>query len=258
MSQTFWPKNEEHFWQLSTFLTMKYSIQYSLASSRWYFQFVLESPGVPEMDICVAFGTADSNAGETYKKIQEAVISIIADYKEYDQIRYSILPFGTNPGIVTAFGEEVDNLDKLIENIRSISRPPGQLDVLKALEGAEKLFDAAPPRPRAKKFLVIFVGSKSRNELEMLTKAAKPLEAKNIKVIAVAVGKESDPSELIKVVPNKGNLIEGEKSYEDPKKLGDEVMVIVLKGEDYLTELVTLTSRTNLYDFKSSVVRQNL
>ena len=197
------------------------------------------------MDICFAFGTSDSNAGETYKKMQEAVTSIIQKYKEYDQVRYSILPFGTNPGFVTAFGEKVDNLDKLIENVMSTSRPPGQPDVIKALERAEKLFDNAPLRPRAKKFLVVFVGSKSRNELEMLKKAAKPLEDKNIKVIAVAVGKEADPGELIKVVPNKGNLIENEKSYEDPKKLGDEVMVIVLKGEDFLIELVTLTSRTN-------------
>lgn len=185
------------------------------------------------MDICFAFGTSDSNGAETYKKMQEAVRNIIEKYKGYDQIHYSILPFGTNPGFVTAFGEEVDNLDKLIENVMSISRPPGQLDVIKALERAEKLFDAAPPRPRAKKFLVVFVGSKSRNELEMLKKAAKPLEDKNIKVIVVAVGKEADPKELIKVVPNKGNLIKGDKSYEDPKKLGDEVMDVVLKGEDF-------------------------
>lgn len=215
-----------------------------------------ESPGVPELDICVAFGTADSNAGETYKRIQQAVASIIEKYKEYDQIRYAILPFGTNLGFVTAFGEEVDNLDKLIENVMSISRPPGQPDVIKALERAEKLFDTAPPRPRAKKFLVIFVGSKSRNELEMLKKSAKPLEDKNIKVIAVAVGKEADPGELIKVVPNKGNLIKSEKSDEDPKNLGDEVMVIVLKGEDFLTELVSLASRTNLYDSKNSLLPQ--
>lgn len=204
-----------------------------MAYSWFYFEFVTETPGVPEMDICFAFGTSDSNGAETYKKMQEAVRNIIEKYKGYDQIHYSILPFGTNPGFVTAFGEEVDNLDKLIETVMSISRPPGQLDMIKALERAEKLFDAAPPRPRAKKFLVVFVGSKSRNELEMLKKAAKPLEDKNIKVIAVAVGKEADPKELIKVVPNKGNLIKGDKSYEDPKKLGDEVMDAVLKGEDF-------------------------
>lgn len=197
------------------------------------------------MDICFAFGTSDSNAGETYKKMQEAVTRIIEKYKEYDQIRYSILPFGTNPGSVTAFGEGLENVDKLIENVMRTPRPTGQPDVLKALERAEKLFDTAPPRPRAKKFLVVFVGSKSRNELEMLKKAAKPLEDKNIKVISVAVGKEADPGELIKVVPNKGNLIVGEKSYEDPKKLGDEVMVIVLKGEDFFNR----TSRTNLKYF---------
>lgn len=184
------------------------------------------------MDICLAFGTSDSNADETYKKMQEAVKNIIEKYKGYDQIHYSILPFGANPSFVTEFGERDDNLDKLIEYVMSIPRPPGQPDVTKVLERAEKLFDAAPVRPRVKKFLVVFVGSQSGNELEMLKNAAEPLEDKNIKVIAVAVGSEADPKELIKVVPNKGNLINADKSYEDPKKLGDEVMDTVLKGED--------------------------
>ena len=184
------------------------------------------------MDICFAFGTSDSNADETYKNMQEAVKSIIEKYKDYDQIHYSILPFGANPSFVTEFEERDGNLDKLIEYVISIPRPRGQVDVIKALERAEKLFDAAPVRPRVKKFLVVFVGSESGNELEMLKKAAKPLEDKNIKVIAVAVGSEADPKELIKVVPNKGNLIKDDKSYEDPKKLGDKVMDIVLKGKD--------------------------
>ena len=195
------------------------------------FDLILETPGIPQMDICFAFGTLDSNADETFKKMQEAVKHIIEKYKEYDQIRYSVLPFGTEPSFVTEFGERLDGLDKLVEYIMSIRRPAGQPDVIKVLRRAEKLFDAAPPRPGAKKFLVVFVGSKSVNELEKLKEAAKPLEDKNIKVISVAVGSEADPKELIKAVPNKRNLIKANESHNDPKKLGDDVMDTILKGK---------------------------
>ena len=196
------------------------------------------------MDICFAMGTFDSDAGETFKKIKEAVKSIIDKYKDYDQIHYSILPFGTEPSSVTGFGEQSDSLDKFMEHVMSIRRPSGRPDVMKALERAEEVFDNASLRPRAKKFLVVFVGSKSRNDLEKLKMAAKPLEDKMIKVITVAVGPESDPNELIKIVPNKGNLIKGDKIYNDPDKLGDEVMDIVLKSKrfDFATTYPHLSS----------------
>ena len=186
------------------------------------------------MDICFAFGTSDSNADETYKKMQEAVRHMIEKYKDYDQIRYAVLPFGTRPAFVRDFGDPSGNVDDLIEYVTSIPRPRGRPDVVMALDRAEKMFDAASPRPRAKKFLVVFVGSKSGNELEMLKKAAKPLEDKGVKVIAVSVGSDGDSNELIKVVSNKGNLIKAKEIYKEPEKLGNEVMVIVLKGKDFV------------------------
>ena len=185
------------------------------------------------MDICFAFGTSDSNAGKTYKQMQEAVKHMIEKYKDHDQIRFAILPFGTNPSSVRGFRDQSGDADGLIRFVTAIPRPRGRPDVVKALDRAEQLFEVASPRPRAKKFLVVFVGSKSGNDLEMLKKTAKPLEDKGVKVIAVAVGSESDPDELIKVVPNKGNLIKAKESFEAPDKLGNEVMIIVLKGKDF-------------------------
>ena len=184
------------------------------------------------MDICFAMSTFDLDGEKTFRKLQEAVKSIIEKHKDYDQIRYSILPFGTEPSSETEFGEQFDSLGKLMEYVMNIPRPRGRPDIVKALKRAEELFDNAPSRPRAKKFLVVFVGSKSGNAPEMLKKATKPLEDKTIKVISVAVGTESDPNELIKIVPNKGNLIKADKIYEDPEKLGDIVMETVLKGEE--------------------------
>ena len=170
----------------------------------------------------------DSDADETFKKMKEAVSSIIEKYKDFDRIHYSIIAFGTQPSPVARFGE-FDTLEKLVEYVMSIRRPSGQPDLEKALDKAVNLFDNASLRPRARKFLVVFVGSKTANSLEMLKKSAKSLEDNMIKVIAVAVGTESDPNELIKIVPNKGNLIKGDT---DPGKMGEEVMDTVLKSKN--------------------------
>lgn len=193
------------------------------------------------MDICFAMSTFDLNAEKTFKRMQEAVRSIIEKHKGYDQIRYSILPFGAEPSSETVFGEEFDSLDKLIEYVMNIPRPPGRPDVVKALKRAEELFDSAPPRPRVKRFLVVFVGSKSGNDPKILEEAAKPLEDKTIKVISVAVGPESDPKELTKIVPNKGNLIKDDTIDDGPDKLGNKVMATVLKGEVLILMLPSKT-----------------
>ena len=200
----------------------------------------LASPGIPEIDICFAISTLDSDADETFKKMKEAVSSIIEKYKDYDRIHYSVIAFGTEPSPVARFGE-FDTLEKLKEYVMSIRRPSGQPDLEKALDKAVNLFNNASLRPRARKFLVVFVGSKTANSLEMLKKSAKPLEDQMIKVIAVAVGTESDPNELIKIVPNKGNLIKGDTVFNDPEKMGEEVMDTVLKSKN--KEFVVALSR---------------
>lgn len=191
----------------------------------------LASPGIPEIDICFAISTLDSDADETFKKMKESVSSIIEKYKDYDRIHYSLIAFGTEPSPVARFGE-FDTLEKLVEYVMSIRRPSGQPDLEKALDKAVNLFYNASLRPRARKFLVVFVGSKTSNGLEMLKKAAKLLEDQMIKVIAVAVGTESDPNELMKIVPNKGNLIKGDTVFKDPEKMGEEVMDTVLKSKN--------------------------
>lgn len=95
------------------------------------------------------------------------------------------------------------------------------------------MFEVVLLRLRVKKFLVVFVGSKLGNDLEMLKKILKFLEDKGVKVVVVVVGLELDFDELIKVVFNKGNLIKVKESFEVLDKLGNEVMIIVFKGKDF-------------------------
>lgn len=199
----------------------------------FFSSFITESPGIPAMDICFALSTFDLDATKTLKKMQEAVKSIIEKYKEYEQIHYSILPFGSRPVYEIGFDEQFDSLDRLMEYVMSFRRPAGPPDLVKALRRAEELFEKAPPRPRVKKFLVVFLGSKSLNDLGALSNASRPLENKAIKIISVVVGRESDPRELSKIVPNKGNLVDAKKISDDPEKLGHEVMTVVLKGGSF-------------------------
>ena len=182
------------------------------------------------MDICFALSTSDLDATKTLKKMQEAVKSIIEKYKEYEQIHYSILPFGSRPVNEIEFGEQFYTLERLMEYVMSFPRPAGPPDLVKALKRAEELFEKAPPRPRVKRFLVVFLGSKSVNDLGTLSNASRPLEKKEIKIISVVVGRESDPRELSKILPNKGNLVDAKKITDDPERLGHEVMTVVLKG----------------------------
>ena len=180
------------------------------------------------MDICFALSTSDLDATKTLKKMQEAVKSIIEKYKEYKQIHYSVLPFASRPVNEIGFDEQFDSLERLMERVMSFPQPAGPPDLVKALKRAEELFEKAPPRPRVKKFLVVFLGSKSVNDLGALSNASRPLEKTEIKIISVVVGRESDPRELSKIVPNKGNLVDAKKISDDPERLGHEVMTLSL------------------------------
>ena len=182
------------------------------------------------MDICFAFSASAPKADETFEKMKKTFSSFIDRYREYKKIHYCLIPFGTETSGTKVFSEQFDDADKLIQHVLTTPRPDGSPDFAKALDKAKKIFDAAPVRPKAKKFLVVVVDNKSVNDPEMLKKAAKPLEEGEIKVIAVNIGSNADPRELAKILPNKGNLITADDKTH-PDRLRGEIMETVLKGE---------------------------
>ena len=99
------------------------------------------------------------------------------------------------------------------------------------LREATKLFnDAAEVRPDAKKVLVVIADKKSDSRGEDLKKEVMKMQPDDIKVIAVALGEESDKDELDILTPKQGEVIKA-NSTDGAKKTADEIMNKALEGK---------------------------
>ena len=112
----------------------------------------------------------------------------------------------------------------------SISKNTRGAALGEVLRAATELFnDAAKARPDAKNVLVVIADKKSDSRGEDLKKQAMKMRPNDIKVIAVALGDESDKDELDILTPDQGNLIEA-NSTDGAKKTADEIMNKALEG----------------------------
>lgn len=100
------------------------------------------------------------------------------------------------------------------------------------VRAASKLFnDAAKSRPNAKNVLVVITDKKSDSRGEDLKKEAINLQPDDIKVIAVALGEESDKHELDILTPDQGEVIDA-NSTDGAKKTAEEIMEKALQGKN--------------------------
>ena len=115
----------------------------------------------------------------------------------------------------------------LSDSISKNTRGAALGEVLKA---ATELFtDAAKVRPDAKNVLVVVTDKKSDSRGEDLKKEAMKMRPNDIKVIAVALGDESDKDELDILTPDQGDVIEA-NSTDGAKKTAEEIMNKALEG----------------------------
>lgn len=117
----------------------------------------------------------------------------------------------------------------LSDSIPKNSRGAALDEVLRA---ASKLFnDAAKVRPDAKNVLVVISDKKSDSRGEDLKKEAINLQPDDLKVIAVAMGEESDKDELDILTPDQGEVIEA-NSTDGAEKTAAEIMKKALQGKN--------------------------
>ena len=98
-----------------------------------------------------------------------------------------------------------------------------------ALKATRVLFEGEGVRKNAKKVLVVLTDKSSGLEEKVLRAAASELEGKEVEVIAVAIGDESDASELVYVTPHTGNIIDAPID-ENPDKLSSDILNLILTG----------------------------
>lgn len=113
----------------------------------------------------------------------------------------------------------------------SISKNRRGAALVEVLREATKQFDAAAKvRPNARKVLVVITDKKSDGRGEDLKKEVFNLQPHDIKVIAVALGEESDKDELDILTPEEGGVIEA-NSTDGAKKTANTIMEKALQGK---------------------------
>lgn len=115
----------------------------------------------------------------------------------------------------------------LSDSISKNTRGAALGEVLRAV--TELFNDAAKVRPDAKNVLVVVTDKKSDSRGKDLKKEAMKIRPTDIKVIAVALGDESDKDELDILTPDQGDVIEA-NSTDGARKTAEEIMDKALEG----------------------------
>ena len=99
-----------------------------------------------------------------------------------------------------------------------------------ALKATRVLFEGDGVRENAKKVLLVLTDKSSGLEENVLRSEASELEGKEVEVIAVSIGDESEVNEVAYITPHTGNIIDAPID-ENPDKLSSEILNLILTGE---------------------------
>ena len=180
---------------------------------------------MPEIDLGFAIAADSLDADETFQLMKDTIAEIIREYG-LGKIRYGLIVFGDTANIKIQFSDH-NKVDNLLQYLTVIPKRSGAaLDEM--LKEAERLFSASGGRASARKVLVAITDLASGKTSSELSQAAKLLQDKEIKIVAVAIGRQADPKEL-EILTSKENIIEEQKSVL-PHDLKKTIMDKVFKG----------------------------
>ena len=156
------------------------------------------------------------------------IINSMIDRYGTSSIQYAVITFGNVPITRISFNMAFLDDKALMRLVDSLRKSSGAL-LDRALAEAKNFFETQG-RPNAKRVLVIIADKKSSSSLNNVEKQALLLEEDDIKVIPVALGSESDISELSTTTPNKQNLVDVDEG-DDPNLTAEIILLKILKGK---------------------------
>ena len=180
---------------------------------------------IPEIDLGFATAASSLDADETFQLMKDTIAEIIKEYG-IGKIRYGLIVFGDTASIKIQFSDH-SRVDDLLQLLALIPKRSGAaLDEM--FKEAERLFSAPDGRSHVRKVLVVITDLASGQTPSQVREAAQPLQDKDVKIVAVAIGRQADPKEL-EILTSKENIIEEQKSVL-PSDLKKNIMDKVLKG----------------------------
>ena len=187
---------------------------------------LLDPPAIPELDLLFALSANAVKDGENFQQMKDIIKSMIDRYGTFS-IQYAVITFGNVPITRISFNAAFLDEQALKSLVDSVQKSSGAL-LDSALTEAKNFFETQG-RPNAKKVLVVIADKKSSSSLNDVEDQANSLEEDDIKVIPVALGKESDHSELTVTTPNKENLVDIDEG-DDPDETAEIIMLKALRG----------------------------
>ena len=183
-------------------------------------------PPIPELDLGFAIAAGSLDATETFQLMKDTIAAIISEYR-LDKINYGLIVFGDAATIRIQFGE-YSNVNNLLRDLRFIPKKRSGASLVDALREADSLFSSSDVRPHAKKVLVVITDLASGESSSQVSEAARPIQDKGVKIVAVAIGKEADPKEL-ETFTSVDKITEEEKTVQSTD-LKKTIMDMVLTG----------------------------
>lgn len=180
------------------------------------------------VDLGFALSASASDASKNFAKMKSVINSIIDQYS-ISRIKYGVVVYGNDAKTVIDFQRVFAKEDDLKQYLSSVTPATGGSSLEKGLVQGDQLFGSGGARPNARKVLVVFTDKKSTGNEQMAQTEAKELRDQGIKVIAIALGSESDVAELKDVATDGRHVIRAKKT-EDSDNLAVEVMELAFKG----------------------------
>ena len=184
------------------------------------------SIGIEPLNLVFAINANGQDAKENFDRMTHTITSIIDSYGQR-KINYGLIVYGSTAVSRIQLTERFSDDEQLKNYVKMVQQGRGGADLTAALENAKDLFSGEIPKRR--NVLVIMTNSKATGDKAKMLPTANDLHEMGVKIITVAVGKESERSELRPLSPKKDNsLLEDPK--ESPKQLGNRIMNEAVKG----------------------------
>ena len=183
---------------------------------------------VPLVDLGFALSASAADANKNFDKMKSVINSIVDQYS-ISRVRYGVVVYGDDAKTSIGFQQVFPKDEDLKRYLATVVPASGGSSLETGLKEGKEMFRSRGVRPNARKVLVVFTDKKSTGDEQMAKDAAQELKDQGIKVIAVALGSESDLTELKDVATDGRHVIPAKKT-DDSEELANEVMELAFKG----------------------------
>ena len=186
---------------------------------------MLSFSAIEPLNLIFAINANGPKARENFARMTKTITSVVDSYGQKN-VSYGLIVYGDTAVSRIQLTEEFQSDAHLKSYVKMVQRGGDGADLTSALENARDLFVGELDKRR--NVLVVITDSASTGDEEGLRRIADDLHEMRVKVISVAMGNGSDPSELRRLSPKKDNSLLDE-AKESPKQLGDRIMKEAIK-----------------------------